>query len=326
MLRGEKILVTGPAGQIAFPLCEALATDNDVWGIARFSEPGSRERVEALGVTTRVVDLGVGDLGDLPTDFTCVLHLAAYLSPGDDFDAALRVNAEGTGLLFGHVRRPRAVLVMSTGSVYRPHDDAWHAYTETDPLGDGRLAVVPTYSITKIGQEAVARTCARLFDTPTIIVRMNAAYGPNGGMVAHHLDAVVQRRPVRLRWDPNPYSIIHQDDVNAQVEALLGAAAVPAPIVNWGGDDPVTMQDACAFLGELTGRSPDVITTEAPGTHRGVVVDTTRRRALTGPCRVGWRDGLRSLVAARYPDGPDGPRSAGGPAARAMAERDGVEP
>ena len=31
-LRGERILVTGPAGQIAFPLASRLARDNQVWG------------------------------------------------------------------------------------------------------------------------------------------------------------------------------------------------------------------------------------------------------------------------------------------------------
>ena len=40
MLQGEKILITGPAGQIAFPMTEYLARDNEVWGVARFSEPG----------------------------------------------------------------------------------------------------------------------------------------------------------------------------------------------------------------------------------------------------------------------------------------------
>ena len=55
MLSGEKILITGPAGQIAFPLARYLAADNEVWGIARFSEAGSREKVDALGVTTRGV-------------------------------------------------------------------------------------------------------------------------------------------------------------------------------------------------------------------------------------------------------------------------------
>ena len=41
-LRGEKILVTGPAGQIAFPLASRLAGDNEVWGIARFGDRQAR--------------------------------------------------------------------------------------------------------------------------------------------------------------------------------------------------------------------------------------------------------------------------------------------
>ena len=57
MLSGEKILLTGPAGGIAFGIARALARDNEVWGIARFSDPAQRAEVEALGVKTRVVDL-----------------------------------------------------------------------------------------------------------------------------------------------------------------------------------------------------------------------------------------------------------------------------
>ena len=38
MLSGEKILVTGPAGNIAYPLAAYLAPHNEVWGLARFSE------------------------------------------------------------------------------------------------------------------------------------------------------------------------------------------------------------------------------------------------------------------------------------------------
>ena len=51
------LLITGPAGQIAFPLAEELAQHNEVWGIARFSEPGSQERCEKVGVHTVVCDL-----------------------------------------------------------------------------------------------------------------------------------------------------------------------------------------------------------------------------------------------------------------------------
>ena len=96
MLSDEKILITGPAGQIAEPLTRFLAADNEVWGIARFSDPESRPRVEGYGVTTRTIDLGSGDFGDLPDDFTYVLHLAADQAGGPDYDRALRNNAEGT--------------------------------------------------------------------------------------------------------------------------------------------------------------------------------------------------------------------------------------
>ena len=96
MLKGQKILITGPAGQIAAPITRALAPDNEVWGIARFSQPESRDEVESWGVTTRKIELGTDDFGDLPTDFDAVLHLAAYIVPGGDYDSAITVNAEGT--------------------------------------------------------------------------------------------------------------------------------------------------------------------------------------------------------------------------------------
>ena len=69
MLTGKKILVTGPAGQIAFPLCESLAADNDVWGVARFGDPATRDRVEAIGVTTVTADLAEGSFDEVPDDF-----------------------------------------------------------------------------------------------------------------------------------------------------------------------------------------------------------------------------------------------------------------
>jgi nucleoside-diphosphate-sugar epimerase len=136
MLNGEKILITGPAGQIAFPLARYLAADNEVWGIARFSGPDDRARVDALGVTTVVCDIATGDFAGVPDDFTYVAHLAAFQGPGLDFDHAIAVNAEGTGLLLAHCRRDKAALVMSTHSVYRPQDDPLHVFVETDPLGE----------------------------------------------------------------------------------------------------------------------------------------------------------------------------------------------
>ena len=299
MLSGEKILLTGPAGQIAFPLAEYLARDNDVWGVARFGDPATREQVDALGVTTRVCDLGSGDFGDLPDDFTYVLHLAAFMAPGLDFDEAIRVNAEGTGLLLSHCRTAKAALVMSTHSVYRPHDDPMHVFVETDPIGEVNAAHSPTYSMSKIAEEAVARYCARSLGLPVVIARMNASYGPNGGLPTMHLDAIAAGNPVTTRWDPCPYSPIHQDDINVQTEALLAAASVPATVVNWAGDEGVSVQEWAVYMGELTGRDAVVDVVQMPGTLRGSVASDERRAAITGPCTVSWRDGLRRVWESR---------------------------
>jgi nucleoside-diphosphate-sugar epimerase len=316
MLRGEKILVTGPAGQIAFPLASYLAADNEVWGIARFGDPATRERVEAAGITTRACDLASGEFGDLPEDFTYVLHLATFRHGGADYDQALRVNGEGTHFLLRHCRAARAVLVMSTAEVYKPQSDPHLVIAETAALGDSNSLFDATYSVSKIAQEAVARSCARIYDLPVVIARMNASYGPGGGLLAYHLDWILAGQPVMVKWDPAMYSPIHQDDINAQTEALLGAAAVPATIVNWGGDEPVSAQEWCAHMGELTGVEPDVVVKEVPGGIRGIVLDATRRRAITGPCRVSWRDGVRALVDDRRAGNP---RAPGAPVARAAA-------
>ncbi|MFC5744317.1 NAD-dependent epimerase/dehydratase family protein [Actinomadura rugatobispora] len=300
MLSGEKILVTGPAGRIAFGLARSLAAANEVWGIARFGDPATRAEVEALGVTTRAVDIGGGDFGDLPSDFTYLLHIAADF--GDDYERALRVNAEGTGLLLAHCRRAKAALVMSTVTVYKPHPDPWHPFAEDDPLGDAGLPHPKPYSIGKIAEEAVARYCARAFDLPVTIARMGSAYGDRGGLPASYLHAIAAGQKVTARWDPLPYTPIHDDDIGAQLEPLLDAAGVPAAIVNWAGDEAVSVQQWSAYFTELLGTEAEVVVEPVPGASIGSVGDHTRRSSITGPCRVHWRDGFRRMAARFYPD------------------------
>lgn len=302
MLTDRKILVTGPTGQIGLPLVQYLAPHNEVWGVARFSTPGSREVLEQMGVTTCSIDLAAGDFTELPDDFTHVVHLAAFKTDGLDYDHAITVNAEGTGMLLAHCRKADAALVMSTHSVYKPHDDCLHAFRETDPLGDVNYVMSPTYSMSKIAQEAVTRYCARSLDLPVTIARMNASYGPNGGLPSYHLDWVLADQPVVTRWDPCRYSLIHQDDINSQLEALLDAASAPATIVNWAGDETPSVHEWCAYMGEISGHTPEVRVNATPGTLRGSIADVTKRRSITGPCSVNWRDGIRRVYDERYGD------------------------
>jgi nucleoside-diphosphate-sugar epimerase len=248
------------------------------------------------------LDLASGQYDALPRDFTYVVHLAAYIGPNPDINRALRNNAEAVGLLMQHCQGAKAVLVMSTHSVYRPNPDPTHPYGEDDALGETNQPFAPTYAMSKIGEEAVARTCARLFGLPTTIARMNAAYGPNGGLPAYDADSVLAGRPVTTRCDPSWYSPIHQDDINEQVGALLRAARVPATIVNWAGDEIVSVQQWCAYAAELAGVKAEVVVGPSQGGPPGAIADTRRRLEITGRCRVGWHEGMRRTIAARHPD------------------------
>lgn len=300
MLSGEKILVTGPAGRIAYGITKHLAQHNEVWGIARFTDPAQRAEVEALGVTTRVLDLSACDFSSLPDDFTYVLHIAVNYEPVN-YDRALLVNAEGTGMLLAHCRKAKAALVMSTVSVYKPHPDPWHPFREDDPLGDSVTPHSAPYSVSKISEEAVARYCARLFNLPVTIARMNCHYGDRGGLIGMHMDAIAAGKPVATRWDPMPYSPIHDDDIAAQVEALLDAASVPATIVNWGADEPVSVQQWVPYIAGLMGTTATVAVTPVHAASIGAVADYTKRRSITGPSQVRWHDGMRRMAQALYP-------------------------
>jgi nucleoside-diphosphate-sugar epimerase len=295
-LSGEKILVSGASGLVGLPVSTLLARENEVWGLARFANKAQRESLEQTGVTTRSIDLAAPDFSDLPDDFTYVLHLAWWRADLSLLDEAIRTNVEGPGLLLQHCRKAKAALVMSGMGVYTGNTDPWHAYTEADPIGRGATAYAATSPVCKVGVEAVARFCARAFELPVVIPRLNTLMGPTGSFPGMHIQAVLDGRAMTAPHDPNPHSPLHIEDLTSQLPAMLDAASVPATIVNWCGDEVVTAQEwvreasgLSGMNGQLAIRPPD------PGSPTGTVADASRRRAITGPCRTDFWSSFRDL-------------------------------
>lgn len=298
-MRDRKILVTGPTGQVASPVARALARENEVWGIARFRDEAARASLEADGVRCEAVDLAVGDFSALPDDFDVVLHFAVARSPDGSFERDLRANAESAGLLMSHCRRARAFFHCSSCAVYQPKGH--EPLTEDDPLGDNHRVMMPTYSLSKIAAESTVRFAAREFGLPTLVARLNMPYGANGGWPAYHL-LMMQKGieiPVHVNA-PSVYTPIHEDDILATLPALVGAASVPAKTVNWCGQEHVSIEEWCGYLGELTGLSPVFRPTDR--TLESVVADNARMRGIAGPARVSWKDGFRRMLASRAPE------------------------
>jgi UDP-glucuronate 4-epimerase len=296
-LRGAKIVVTGVTGQVAEPLACALARDNEVYGAARFRDAEARGRLEAAGVRCLTVDLLDGEPGALPADADYVLNFA--VTKTNDWDVDLQANVGGLAWLMEHHRHARAFLHCSSTAVYKPMGH--HVFAETDPLGDnhGVWTFLRTYSICKIAAEATARWGATRHELPTTIARLSVPYGDRGGWPAVHLHMMINGSAIPVHVDaPSVYHPLHERDIVRMVPALLASASVPATVVNWGGDAPVSIEEWCTYLAELTG----VEARFEPTTHTidSVQLDLSRMHELAGPTLVDWRDGMREMVVARH--------------------------
>ena len=295
-MRGSKILITGPTGQVA-PVAQALAADNEVWGIARFTNPAARAGLEKAGVRCETVNLAAGDFSGLPTDFDYVLNLAVAKSGRWDKD--LGANAESVGLLMAHcaTQRPFCTAPRRPCTTRRTTNRAPSA-----PLsGDNHKPMFPTYSISKIAGEVVVRTMARALGVPTIIARLNVPYGDNGGWPFYHMEMMLAGIPIPVPpGGPARYNPIHEDDIIATLPKLLEAASVPATTVNWCGEQTVSLQEWCTYIGSLVGREP--VFEESAQALRGNPTDVTRMRELVGGTTVDWQDGMRRMAAKFHPE------------------------
>ncbi|MEM9177788.1 MAG: NAD(P)-dependent oxidoreductase [Myxococcota bacterium] len=301
MLDGQRILVTGATGQVARPLTEKLAERNEVWAAARFSDARAKEELEAAGVKTAFFSMGESDLEGLP-DVDYVIHCGANVDPKTP-EIGMTQNAEGSGFLMQRYRDAKAFLHMSSSSVYRVPASSREPITEESELG-GYASYSPHYAMSKLASESVVRFQARALDLPTIITRLDVAYGSrgHGGVPMIVYEFMKNGLSYTRAEDGDSYcSPIHEDDIAEQVQNLIQKAAVPAPIVNLGGDQVVSVEEIIAHVESLTGLSMKIETGQ-DASWGMKVLDNTRRKALGGPCRVDWKDGVRAAIAKRYPD------------------------
>ena len=295
MLNGEKILVTGATGKIAFPIARALAAHNEVWGAARLHKPGDRERLASVGVRPIALDLSCGDFSCMPDDFSHVFHAA--VDPGQGgWRQCLETNAHNSGELLYHCRSARGFVFCSTGSIYGYQGH--RPLTESDPPG---VPLRANYSFSKVAAESVCTWIATHCGIPLTIIRICSTYGPLGGAPADRLEAILQRKPIRLHPDkPNNYNPIYEDDyVDLGIRAME-VAATPPVVVNWAGSETVSIEDYCSYMGELVGIEP--IFEYTPEAHTPLWPDVTHMHEVLGPTKVHWREGMRRMIKALHPE------------------------
>lgn len=295
-LSGRKVLITGASGLMAFPIAVNLARSNEVYAVARFSNPGQREQLDAAGVRTIAFDIAGPDLSPLPKSVDVVFNFAVAPQPTVDSPEArakvYEVNVAAVGRLASHYRDCEAFVHGSSGSTYAYQGE--RPLREDDPYG--LHTAMETYAASKIGSEFLLRHLSQEYSMPVVVLRIFSLYGPRGGAITQRIDRVAQGLPVSVYPGvKNVYTPIYEDDYVEKAIASAAIARTPAEIINFGGTEPVTIQEYCEMAGELLGKKPIF---EPTSVAYPIWADTTRMVERLGPCRIPVREGVRRLVEA----------------------------
>jgi UDP-glucuronate 4-epimerase len=287
-LSGRKILVTGASGVVAFPVAKELSKTNEVYAVARFSDPAQKRALEQAGAHAIAFDLADPDLSPLPKSVDVVINYAV-LPPQKD---AYEVNAGAAGRLARRYRDCEAFVHGSTGSLYEYQGE--RPLREDDPYGLHSAA--ENYAASKIAAELLLKHLSVDYQLPVVLVRIFSFYGPRGGGVTQRIDQIMRDQPVSVYPGVrNIHTPLYEDDYVEKTIAAAGIAEVGAQIVNVGGTEPVTTQEYCQMAGEILGKEPVFVENSRAWP---IWADTTKMVALLGPNKVSVREGVRRSIEA----------------------------
>jgi UDP-glucuronate 4-epimerase len=288
-LSGRRVLVTGASGLVALPVAVELAKSNEVYAVARFSDPEQKRLVEAAGARAIAFDLADPDLSPLPKSVDVVINYAVLPPSHRD---AYQVNAGAAGRLARRYRGCQAFVHGSTGSLYQYQGE--RPLREDDPYGLHSSA--EPYAASKIAAEFLIKHLSEDYQMPTTIVRIFSFYGPRGGGVTQRIDQVARGEPVSVYPGVrNVHTPLYEDDYVEKTIAAAGIAKIGAEIINVGGTEAVTTQEYCQMAGEMLGKAPIFVENSNAWP---IWADTTKMVRMLGANKVSVREGVRRSVEA----------------------------
>jgi nucleoside-diphosphate-sugar epimerase len=282
-LDGDLIVlgVGGKMGPTLARLAKRAMPGRRVIGVARFSEPGLRQRLKAQGIECIACDLLDRDaIERLPNVADGVRH--CVFMAGHKFGASGNPSLTwmmnvGVPAMVAEVFRGMPIVAFSTACVYPfvPVDGpgAPEDLAATPPPGD--------YAWSCVGRERMFEHGSRRWGTPGCLVRLSYAIDMRYGVLHDVASAVWAGRPVDVTM--GHADVIWQGDANEQALRLLAQCSAPASAVNVSGSTHTSVRWLAHEFARRFGREAVVTGTEAPTAW---LVDTRRAQALFGQPRV----------------------------------------
>lgn len=247
------IIVLGVAGKMGLGLARMIkraAPHKRVVGVARFSDAGSRETLEAAGVEAIQADLLDRAQVDALPKLANVIYMAGLkfdYRGREDFLWAMNTLVPS---FVGEAFKDSRIVALSTIHVYPWSDPRRGGVTENSPP----LARPGEYANSVVGRERTFQYLSRVHGTPGRIVRFVYAIDMRYGVLQEIASWVRDGVPIPLAT--GNVNIQWQGDAINHFARLLTRVETPASAINIGGPENVSVRRVAESFGARWGIEP----------------------------------------------------------------------
>ena len=268
--------VGGKMGPTLARMAKRASPGRRVVGVARFSEPGLRERLEAQGLECIEADLLSREaLAGLPDAANVVFMAGRKFGSSGSERLTWAMNAHVPALVAERFRRSR-IVAFSTACVY-PFADvhgpgAREEVSPTPPPGE--------YANSCVARERLFEHFSHFYQTPGRLIRLSYAIDMRYGVLHDLAQKLVAREPIDLTM--GHANIIWQGEANDWTLRALAHCDTPTSPLNLSGP-AIAVREAAQGLAQRLGVEAVFTGREA---DTAWLIDCTRAFELFGPQQV----------------------------------------